>query len=75
MSSTATFAFVENLKTVGDVVGNIISPITLFKNVVNSTFTEAQKDVGACFDHIERVSKKGVLWANEAQTAAKETGK
>ena len=74
MSSTTTFAFVENLKTLGTIIGKAISPFELFKKVVNSAFTEAAKDAGAGFDHIERISKEGILWANEAQTAAKQLG-
>lgn len=75
MSSTATFAFVENLKTIGSIIGNAISPFELFKKVVNSTFTEAQKEAGACFDHIEGISKKGILWANEYDASLEQSGK
>ena len=75
MSSTTTFAFVENLKTLGTIIGKAISPITLFKNIVNSTFSETAKNLGACFDHIVKVSKKGILWMNEAQAAGRLAGK
>lgn len=74
MSSTATFAFVENLKTIGGIVGNAINPLNLLKAVVNSTFTEFQKDFGAAFDHIESISRKGILFANEAQAMCEESG-
>ena len=52
-------------------VGNV----ELFKNVVNSTFSETAKNLGACFDHIVKVSKNGILWMNEAQAAGKLAGK
>ena len=74
MSSTASFAFIENLKTIGPVILNALNPLNLLQKVVNSTFTEAQKNVGACFDHIEKFSKKGVLWANEVEAAYEKTG-
>ena len=74
MSSTTTFAFVENLKTLGTIIGKAISPLNLLKKVIDSTFTEFQKDFGASFDHIERISKKGILFANEAQTMCAESG-
>ena len=74
MSSTTTFAFVENLKTLGTIIGKAISPFELLKKVIDSTFTEFQKDFGACFDHIESISKRGILWANEAQAMGDESG-
>lgn len=74
MTSVTTFALVENLRTAWDLFSKMISPIELFKKAVNSAFTEAAKNAGAGFDHIERISKKGILWANEAQAAAGQLG-
>ena len=74
MSSTTTFAFVENLKTLGGVVGNAINPLNLLKKVIDSTFTEFQKDIGASFDHIERISIRGILFANEADAMLDQSG-
>ena len=55
-------------------VGALLSPIDLLKKVINSTFTDIQKDLGGAIDHIERVSKKGVLFANEMQAALGQSG-
>ena len=74
MSSTTTFAFVENLKTLGGVIGNAINPLNLLKKVIDSTFTEFQKDIGASFDHIERISIRGILFANEADAMLDQSG-
>ena len=73
-SSTATFAFFQNLPIFAGFVGALLSPIDLLKKVINSTFTDIQKDLGGAIDHIERISKKGVLFANEMQAALGQSG-
>ena len=74
LSSTANFAFVENLKTSAYVIKNFLNPLNLLKSVVNSTFTDIQKELGGSIGHIERISKKGILFANEMEAALGQSG-
>ena len=74
LSSTATFAFISNISTLKNIIEQLFNPLKILEKVINSTFTEAQKDAGACVDHFEDISKKGVLFANEFQASLGQSG-